>query len=68
MGTVPLGQIVFGTDYPYASEKVSKTFNANLDHSTLFAPDQVDMINRGAAQLIPRLKHDHRWSSASESR
>ena len=68
MGTVPLGQIVFGTDYPYASEKVSKTFNANLDHSTLFAPDQVDMINRGAAQLIPRLKHDHRWSSASQSR
>ena len=68
MGTVPLAQIVFGTDYPYASEKVSKTFNANLDHSTLLVPDQVDMINRGAAELIPRLKHDQRWSSVSESR
>ena len=70
VGTVPLGQIVFGTDYPYASEKVSKTFDANLDHSTLLAPDQVDLINKGAAKLIPRLKHDHdhRWSSASESR
>ena len=55
MGTVPLGQIVFGTDYPYASEKVSKTFDANLDHSTLLAPDQADMINRRAAVLIPRL-------------
>ena len=56
MGTVPVGQIVFGTDYPYASEKVSKTFNANLDHSTLLTPDQVGQINRGAAKLIPRLR------------
>ena len=63
MGTVPLGQIVFGTDYPYASEKVSKTFDANLDHSTLLAPDQADMINRRAAVLIPRLEHDHHSES-----
>lgn len=55
IGIVPLGQIVFGTDYPYASEKVSKTFDANLDHLTLLVPDQVDMINKGAAELIPRL-------------
>ena len=25
LAAIPLGQIVFGTDYPYASEKVSKT-------------------------------------------
>ena len=55
IGTVPLAQIVFGTDYPYASEKVSKTFDANLDHSTLLSPDQVNRINRGAAKLIARL-------------
>ena len=55
IGTVPLGQIVFGTDYPYASEEVSKTFDANLDHSTLLSPDQVNRINRGAAKLIARL-------------
>ena len=56
IGTVPLGQIVFGTDYPYASEKVSKDFNANLDHSTLLTPDQVGQINTKAAKLIPRLR------------
>ena len=55
IGTVPLEQIVFGTDYPYASEEVSKTFDANLDHSTLLSPDQVNRINRGAARLIARL-------------
>ncbi len=55
IGTVPLEQIVFGTDYPYASEEVSKTFDANLDHSTLLSPDQVNRINRGAAKLIARL-------------
>ncbi len=55
IGTVPLEQIVFGTDYPYASEEVSKTFDANLDHSTLLSPDQVNKINRGAAKLIARL-------------
>ena len=55
IGTVPLGQIVFGTDYPYASEEVSKTFDANLDDSTLLSPDQVNRVNRGAAKLIARL-------------
>ena len=55
IGTVPLEQIVFGTDYPYASEEVSKTFDANLDHSTLLSPDQVNRINRGVAKLIARL-------------
>ena len=68
MGTVPVAQIVFGTDYPYASEKVSKTFNANFDHSMLLAPDQVNMINRGAAKLIPRLAHAHSESSVLKSR
>ena len=55
IGTVPLEQIVFGTDYPYASEEVSKTVDANLDDSTLLSPDQVNRINRGAAKLIARL-------------
>ena len=55
LGTVPLSQVVFGTDYPYASEKVSRTFNANLDHSSLMNAEQVDQINRRAAGLISRL-------------
>lgn len=55
LGTVPLSQIVFGTDYPYASEKVSKTFTANLDHSTLLSPEQLGEINKGATGLISRL-------------
>jgi hypothetical protein len=73
MGTVPLGQIVFGTDYPYASETVSKTFDANLDYSMLLAPDQVDMINRGAAKLIPgsnttNVGHPFRRATEQKSR
>ncbi len=68
IGTIPLDQIVFGTDYPYASEKVSKTFDANLDNSPLLAQDQVEIINRRAAELIPRLKHDHGETSGLESR
>lgn len=55
IGTIPLSQIVFGTDYPYASEKVSKTFDSNLDHSTLLTSEQVDRINTRSAGLIPRL-------------
>ncbi len=55
IGTVPLRQIVFGTDYPYAAEKVSKTFDTNLDRSTLLTPDQIAQINTKAAKLIPRL-------------
>ncbi len=55
LGTVPLRQIVFGTDYPYASEKVSKTFTVNLDRSTLLSPEQLGEINKGAAGLISRL-------------
>ncbi len=57
IGTVPVGQIVFGTDYPYASEKVSKTFDSNLDHATILTPDQVGQINVKAAGLIPRLQN-----------
>ncbi len=57
VATVPLSQIVFGTDYPYASESVSKTFTANLDRSTLLDAERVSKINRRAAGLISRLGH-----------
>ncbi len=57
VATIPLSQIVFGTDYPYASESVSKTFTANLDRSTLLDAERVSKINRRAAGLISRLGH-----------
>ncbi len=53
---VPQDRIVFGTDYPYASEKVSKTFTSNLDHSAELSKEEVEAIDLGAAQIFPRLK------------
>ena len=47
--------IVFGTDYPYASESVSKTFTSNLDHYTGLEPEELRIINRRAETLFPRL-------------
>jgi len=47
---------VFGTDFPYASEKVSKTFTTNLDKYRDLAPETLEAINRGASALIPRVK------------
>ena len=49
-----LDHVVFGTDYPYASEPVSKTFTANLDAADLTA-EQFEVINTGAGRLFPRL-------------
>jgi 6-methylsalicylate decarboxylase len=52
----PPEHIVFGTDFPYASEKVSKTFTTNLDRYRDLAPKTLDAINRGASALLPRVK------------
>ena len=54
LSVIPSEQIVFGTDYPYASEKVCKTFTANLDKSAAGKADLLQTINRNAADLIPR--------------
>jgi aminocarboxymuconate-semialdehyde decarboxylase len=51
----PPGHIVFGTDCPYASEKVSKIFTAKLDGAPELTVEQLDTINSGAARLLPRL-------------
>ncbi len=50
------GHVLFGTDYPYASEAVSKTFTRNLDEYRSFEEGELDEINRGAAPLLPRLE------------
>ena len=50
----PSEHIVFGTDFPYASERVSKTFTSNLDKYRDLAPETLEAINRGACALIPR--------------
>jgi predicted TIM-barrel fold metal-dependent hydrolase len=54
----PSGHIVFGTDFPYASEKVSKTFTTNLDRYRDLAPETLESINRGAGALISRRVKD----------
>jgi 6-methylsalicylate decarboxylase len=54
----PPEHIVFGTDFPYASEKVSKTFTTNLDRYRDLAPETLKAINRGACALIPRRAKD----------
>ncbi len=43
--------MMFGTDYPYASERVSKTFAANLDAADLSA-EQFEVINTGAKATL----------------
>lgn len=48
--------ILFGTDFPYASQKVSTTFTKNLDDSPEISKEQLAAINQGAAQLFPRFQ------------
>ncbi len=48
--------IIFGTDYPYASEKVSKTFTSNLDYASELSEKEVEAIGSVGAQIFPRLK------------
>jgi hypothetical protein len=50
----PPGHVVFGTDYPYASEAVSKNFTRNMDSFDHFRTGELDEINRGAGALFPR--------------
>ena len=52
----PRGHVVFGTDYPYASEAVSKKFTRNMDNYDRFITDELDEINRGARTLFPRIQ------------
>lgn len=54
---VSTDHILFGTDYPYASEKVCKTFTANLDGTTELTTADLETVNRGASLLFPRLQH-----------
>jgi 6-methylsalicylate decarboxylase len=51
----PPEHIVFGTDFPYASEPVSRNFTANLDNYHDLTPATLEGINRGAETLIPRV-------------
>jgi len=56
IASVPLSQIVFGTDYPYASEPVSKKFTKSLDSSDHLSSEQLQQINNNARRLMSRLK------------
>ncbi len=49
------GHILYGTDYPYASAPVSKTFSHLLDTSTELSAQQVDEIGADARKLFKRL-------------
>ena len=51
----PRGHVVFGTDYPYASEAVSKKFTRNMDDYDQFGKHELDEINQNALSLFPRL-------------
>jgi aminocarboxymuconate-semialdehyde decarboxylase len=51
----PRGHVVFGTDYPYASEAVSKRFTRNMDNYDQFGKHELDEINQNALSLFPRL-------------
>ena len=52
----PRGHVVVGTDYPYASEAVSKKFTRNMDNYDRFITDEFDEINRGSRTLFPRIQ------------
>ena len=47
--------IFYGTDYPYASTEVSKTFTRRLDKAQGLSPEKLSEINIGARKLFPRL-------------
>ena len=53
---VSTDHILFGTDYPYASEKVCKTFTANLDGTTELTTADLETVNRGGTLLFRRLR------------
>lgn len=49
------GHILYGTDYPYASSEVSKTFTRRLDEAKGLPPGKLSEINTGASALFGRL-------------
>ena len=49
------GHILFGTDYPYASTAVCKTFTRRLDEAEGLPPAKLSEINTGARALFGRL-------------
>ena len=49
------GHILFGTDYPYASTAVCKTFTRRLDEAEGLPPPKLSEINTGARALFGRL-------------
>lgn len=51
----PMDHILFGTDYPYASDKVCRMFTANLDGASELTPADLKVVNSGAIKLFPRL-------------
>ena len=51
------GHILYGTDYPYASTKVCKTFTRRLDEAEGLTPAKLSEINAGARALFVRLNH-----------
>src|SRR5260370_13892035 len=64
----PRGHVVFGTDYPYASEALSKKFTRNMDIYDQFKTGELDEINRGARTLFPRLSKQEKTRRHTASR
>ena len=56
LGTVEIGHIVFGTDYPYASEAVSKLIDSHFDNSSALGAEKKKLINKGAGTLFLRFR------------
>jgi len=50
------GRILFGTDYPYASEAVSRKFTRHLDQYPHLPPGKQVEINTGARALFQQLR------------
>ncbi len=49
-------RILFGTDYPYASEQVCKTFTANFDGAHELTDADRKTVDAGGRSLFPRLE------------
>jgi len=65
VGSETRGHVVFGTDYPYASEPVSKNFTRNMDNYDHFKAGDLDEINQGARSLFPRLSKQEKTQRRS---
>lgn len=50
------GHVLYGSDWPFAAEEHGRVFDSMLDGYDGYAPEQLDAINRGSAEvLFPRL-------------